>query len=334
MTLVLRALGVGDLATGVPALRALRRAYPDSPLWLAAPRWLAPLVALVGAVDRLLPVEELAPVRWPPQVTGRVAVNLHGRGPQSHRLLATAAPTRMLAFACPEAGFDLGPRWRADEHEVHRWCRLLHWYGLPADPTDLRLPEPAPSATGGTVARGLTVVHPGAKSPARRWPADRYAAVARALAAGGHRVVVTGSASERRLAHEVASRAGLPGTAVLAGRTGLAELAALVASARLVVCGDTGVAHLATAYGTRSVVLFGPTPPWWWGPPQQRWDRHRVLWREEVWRRYADRPDGAGGAALTGGAGGVDAPAQDDRPHPALAAVTVEEVLEAAARAD
>src|SRR5690606_22926223 len=99
VTLVLRALGVGDLATAVPALRGLRRAFPETPLWLAAPRWLAPLVELVGAVDRLLPVEGLAPVRWPPQVTGRVAVNLHGCGPRSHRLLATAAPTRMVGFA-------------------------------------------------------------------------------------------------------------------------------------------------------------------------------------------------------------------------------------------
>ncbi|PWU48347.1 glycosyl transferase, partial [Micromonospora globispora] len=54
MILVLRALGVGDLATGVPALRALRSAYPDRELALVAPRWLAPLIDLVGGVDRLV----------------------------------------------------------------------------------------------------------------------------------------------------------------------------------------------------------------------------------------------------------------------------------------
>nr|WP_249355415.1 glycosyltransferase family 9 protein [Nocardia farcinica] len=43
------------------------------------------------------------------------------------------------------------------------------------------------------------------------------------------------------------------------------------------VCSDTGVGHLATAFGTPSVVLFGPNPPAWWGPPPQR-RRHVALW--------------------------------------------------------
>jgi ADP-heptose:LPS heptosyltransferase len=63
---------------------------------------------------------------------------------------------------------------------------------------------------------------------------------------------------------------------VLAGRTSLAELAGVVAAAGRVVCGDTGVAHLATAVGTPSVVLFGPIPPRHWGPPPD--PKHRALW--------------------------------------------------------
>ncbi len=59
MILALRALGVGDLATAVPAVRALRAAYPDQQLVLAAPAWLGPLVELVGGVDRLLPTDGL-----------------------------------------------------------------------------------------------------------------------------------------------------------------------------------------------------------------------------------------------------------------------------------
>ncbi|MGW5673321.1 glycosyltransferase family 9 protein, partial [Micromonospora sp. NPDC003776] len=116
MILVLRALGVGDLATGVPALRALRAAYPGEELALVAPRWLTPLVDLVGGVDRLVEADGLGHLRWsgPPPA---LAVNLHGRGPQSHRMLAGARPGRLWAFASAEAGHD-GPPWRADEHEV------------------------------------------------------------------------------------------------------------------------------------------------------------------------------------------------------------------------
>jgi ADP-heptose:LPS heptosyltransferase len=271
--LLLRALGVGDLATAVPALRGLRRAFPGQHIQLAAPGWLAPLVELTGAVDELLPVAGLdGCIRWP-SPSPQLAVNLHGRGPESHWLLHTADPKQLFGFACQAAGYHLGPVWRADEHEVARWCRMLRWYGIATDPTDLALAVPE----GPTGLAGVTIVHPGAKLPERRWPASRYGEVARALAAAGHRVVVTGSDEEPERAARVAAAAGLPDSAVLAGRTDLRQLAGLVARARLVVSGDTGIGHLASAYGTPSVLLFGPTPPEQWGPPDR--PVHRVLWR-------------------------------------------------------
>jgi len=134
-----------------------------------------------------------------------------------------------------------------------------------------------------------------------------HAAVAAALSAEGHDVVVTGVAGEAELARSVARGAGLPDDAVLAGRLDLGQLAALVADAWLVLCGDTGVAHLATAYGTPSVALFGPMSPALWGPPPDR-PQHQVLWRPEL-------------AGVDGGAGG---------PHPSLLAIGVDEVLDRA----
>ena len=84
---------------------------------------------------------------------------------------------------------------------------------------------------------------PRRQGAARRWPAERFAAVARALAGDGHQVVITGSAVERALAAP-GRPAGWPAAtaAVFAGRTDLGQLAALVAHARLVVSGDTGIA--------------------------------------------------------------------------------------------
>ncbi|WP_406108218.1 glycosyltransferase family 9 protein [Micromonospora globbae] len=302
MILVLRALGVGDLATGVPALRALRAAYPRQELALVAPRALAPLVDLVGGVDRLVDAPGLGRLAWPGPAPA-VAVNLHGCGPQSHRMLARLRPGRLLAFANAGAGFGDGPPWRAEEHEVDRWCRLLAWYGVAADRTDLALRRPDPAG----LPTGVSIVHPGAKAAQRRWPPARFAAVARELARRGHRMVVTGNPAERELADRVATLAGLPGDAVLAGRTDLGDLAALVAHARLVVCGDTGIGHLATAYATPSVLLFGPAPPAQWGPPPDRpW--HEALW---VGPREPDGPDDV---------------------HPALAALDVPDVLAAVDR--
>lgn len=268
--LVLRALGLGDLLTAVPALRALRRGMPRTRITLAAPAALEPLARATGAVDGVLPADGLdGPLR--PSGPVDVAVNLHGRGPRSHRLLAGLAPGRLLAFACGPSHTG-GPDWDPGEHEVARWCRLVTAYGFDADPGDLDLPAP----TAASPAPGAAVVHPGAAFPARRWPAERFAAVAAALRDGGERVVVTGGPGETSLARRVVRLAGLDEAADLSGRTPLPELAALVAGARLVVCGDTGVAHLATAYRTPSVLLFGPTPPGRWGPPDRA--EHHVLW--------------------------------------------------------
>ncbi len=283
--LAYRALGLGDLLTGVPALRALASAFPEHRHVLAAPAALAPLAALSGAVDEVVdarPLAALPPGLYAPDV----AVNLHGRGPESHAVLAALAPRRMIAFAHAELTPD-GPAWDAEEHEVARWCRLLAAHGIPADPAALRLAVPPGPPPPGT--RGATLVHPGAAFAARRWPAERWAAVARAEREAGRRVLVTGGPAERELASAVARGAGLGDDAVLAGRTDLGQLAAAVGAAGCVLSADTGVAHLATAFGTRSVTLFGPTPPALWGPPENR--RHRVLWTGRRGDPHGDAPD-------------------------------------------
>jgi ADP-heptose:LPS heptosyltransferase len=302
--LVLRALGLGDLLAAVPSLRALADAFPGHERLLATPSALAPVAELSGTVDGIIDARPLAPL---PAELARpdVAVNLHGRGPESHRVLLDLHPVRLLAFANPDVPETEGlPAWRSDEPEVDRWCRLLSETGVPADPRRLGLP--APEVDPPQAARGATIVHPGAASAARRWPIERWAAVASAEALEGRSVMVTGGPGEEHLAAAVAGMAGLPEDSVLAGHLDVAHLASAVAAAGLVLCGDTGVAHLATAFATPSVVLFGPTPPHLWGPPPDR-PQHRALWKGSIGDPHADRPD------------------------PGLLAITVEDVLEAVA---
>lgn len=251
-------------------MRGLRSAFPDAELVLATPERFEPLVRLAGVVDRICPLAGLDDVPAAPRGVD-VAVNLHGRGPQSHRLLRTLQPRRLIAFADDE--LPDAPRWRPDEHEVSRWCRLVaEFLDVPADPDALDLDVPVIP----TPVPGAVVVHPGAAHLARQWPPERFAAVAGWASAQGLDVVVTGSAQEYDVASRVAALAGLSPGAVLAGRLSLDQLAALVASAEAVVSGDTGVSHLATAYRTASVTLFGPTPPSLWGPPARR--QHVCLW--------------------------------------------------------
>ncbi|PGH47946.1 glycosyl transferase [Streptomyces sp. Ru87] len=296
----------------------MRRAHPGHELVLAAPERLAEAAFATGAVDRLLPAA--APGRAVPESLGwtgpppDTAVDLHGNGPASHRPLHALRPARLLAYGRPgtDGGPPVpGPAWRDAEHERSRWCRLLEWYGVHADPGDLRIPPPARPSP----APGATVVHPGADAAARRWPAARYAEVARVLRAAGHRVVVTAGAGEGPLAREVAERAGLPPGAVHGGEADVPfpDLAALVAHARAVVVGDTGLAHLATALGTPSVVLFGPVSPRLWGPPDS--PLHRVLWHPGAGDPGDPRPGDAHG----------------DRPDERLLRITPAEVADAVA---
>jgi ADP-heptose:LPS heptosyltransferase len=232
-------------------------------------------------------VGELEPL--PPDLRrAEVAVNLHGRGPQSHQLLLASRPRKLLCFENPQVPASRGsPHWRPGEHEVSRWCRMLAENGIPADPTRLRVRPPAGGAS--EAVAGAVVTHPGAARAARRWPPQRFAAVARAQVRQGRPVVITGSAAELPLARSVAGLAKLPEGSVLAGKTDLKGLAQVVATARAVICGDTGVGHLATALGTPSVLLFGPTPPCEWGPPAAA-RRHRVLWAGQVGDPHGEQP--------------------------------------------
>jgi ADP-heptose:LPS heptosyltransferase len=295
---VLRALGLGDALTAVPALRGLRRRYGDRPLILAGPEPVSDWLRRLGVVDGVVPLEGLAD-RPPGLLIGpHLAVDLHGRGPQSHRLLLAGSPDRLIAFDCPEAGHRSGSVWRAGEHEVDRWCRLVADDGGYCGRQDLRLEVPPLAAVNGSV-----LVHPGAASRARQWPPERWAAVISSIIAEGNRVALTGSEADREVCGRIAQL--VPGCLNSSGALAIDELAGAVAGAAVLVSGDTGVAHLATATGTRSVTLFGPTPPAWWGPAIDK-DLHTVLYH---------------------GAGAGDPHA--DRPDPALLSIGTAEVLDA-----
>jgi len=262
--LALRALKLGDLLVAVPALNAVVRECPEHRIVLAVPGWLEPIADLVPGLDVLWPTPGLDhPLGIAP---GRLdtVMNLHGNGPESRRALEQLDARVRLGHESP--GWT-GPTWEDGVLERHRWARLATEHGMPADEGDIsidrpRVPSPAP---------GAVVVHVGAFYASRHWPVDRFARVVRSFRDDGHRVVLTGSTAERARALDVAASAGLTDVEVaehvLAGAIDLAQMASLVADAALVVSVDTGAAHLASAYSTPSVVLFGPAPPEEWGPP-------------------------------------------------------------------
>lgn len=280
--LVLRALKLGDLLVAVPAIHAVRRARPEHRLTLAVPEWLRPIVDLIPGVDALQPtpgLDDPLPIR-----PGRVdtAINMHGNGPESRRVIEALAARQVIAHG------GAGPVWLDGIPERHRWVRLVEAFGMPGDPGEVTIDRPLVSP----VVAGAVVVHVGAFYGSRQWPVPRFAEVVRRLSEEGRQVVLTGSAAERPRGLEVAHLAGLDDDVVHAGQMGLAEFAAQIAGASLVVSADTGAAHLASAYGTPSVVIFGPAPPEEWGPPP---GPHVVLTDPEVRRgeTFSAEPDPA-----------------------------------------
>jgi ADP-heptose:LPS heptosyltransferase len=174
----------------------------------------------------------------------------------------------------PGSLLDLRHHVDGDPPEAERALSLARAAGFPLPPDDegrLAVRRPLPDVTGFVpgLAPGerYVVLHPGTSVPARAWPVHRWREACALLTDRGHRVVVTGTEAETDLTGEVAAAQA----ADLGGRTTLAELAAVLDRADVVVAGNTGPAHLAAAVGTPVVSLFAPTVPaarWApWGVP-------------------------------------------------------------------
>ena len=147
--------------------------------------------------------------------------------------------------------------------------------GLESDRPQLRLSAPevmAAQRAQGLEPEGFFVFAPGAEfGPAKRWPALHFAALARLL---DRPVVLLGSAKERALCEEI--EAGAPGKCInLAGETALAQAFALIAGASAVISNDSGLMHVAAAFGVRQVALFGSSSPLHTPPLNEL---ARVLW--------------------------------------------------------
>ena len=216
-----------------------------------------------------------------------LALQMHGNG----RVINIFT---MLLGARVNAGFRLAGNFCPDperflpypdrEPEIRRHLRLLGFLGVPAQGEELEFPlreDDLAELERVEQVRGLepgsfACLHAGAFAAARRWPAASFAAVGDQLARRGLQVLLTGSAAEAEVTRAVREAMCRPAVD-LAGRTSLGALAALLARARLLVCNDTGVSHLATALGVPSVVIFSASDPDRWAPLDTR--RHRALGR-------------------------------------------------------
>lgn len=312
---------MGDILHALPAVTALREAHPDWQIgWVADPRWEPLLRTGINAargpempvVDRL----HLAPVReWKSNLLGsetrneiralrkelraaqyNVVVDLQG-AIRSAVIARMSGCGRRIGEAEPR---EWPARWFFTERVATRGAHVIEQdvevvsavagdelkAAKPQLPSDRAAEqwcgEWLAAALAGE-ARPIALLTPGAGWGAKRWPPERYAAVARGLALRGLRVVVNAGPDEVRLAASIAA-----GGAAVPLIATLPQLIALTRRVALCIGGDTGPLHLACALGRPVVGIYGPTDPKRNGPFGTR---ARVLRSPESRRDHTRRAE-------------------------------------------
>jgi lipopolysaccharide heptosyltransferase I len=281
--LIVRMSALGDIVHALPVLSALRRVHPSAAIDWLADRKYAGVLGLVDGLRRVIigrpgllrAVGELRAGRYD------VAIDLQG-------LLKSAAMAR-ASGAARVIGFESralregAARWFYSEsatvpdgaHIIRKNLSVLRRLGV-TEPPRVEFPFRVPASSvaenvaAEAAARGsrrFALINPGAAWPNKRWPPDRFGAIARHLR-DRHQMpsFVLWGPGEATLAERVVAASG--SAAVRAPETTLGDLLALVSRAALMISGDTGPVHLAAARGTPIVGLYGPTWPERNGP----WD--------------------------------------------------------------
>jgi ADP-heptose:LPS heptosyltransferase len=274
---VLRANALGDFIFCLPALEALRAAYPEAELTLLACPWHAAFLdRRPGPVDRVVVVppsrgvrEEAGAVEDPEALAGffermraerfDVALQMHGGGRWSNPfVLGLGARLTAGARAVDAPALDRWVRYVYFQSERMRCLEIAGLVGAPpvtVEGTIEVVPRDLEEA-GAYLERGpFAVLHPGATSERRRWPAERFAAVGDRLALEGLQVIVTGTDAERDTVTAVRAAMHAPSQDAC-GTLSVAGLVGVLSRAAVVVSNDTGPLHLAHALGTPTVGIF------------------------------------------------------------------------------
>jgi heptosyltransferase-2 len=283
---------VGDAMMTVPALREIRRLFPEAHITLATRPWAKGLFSGAEFIDELQ-VHEGSGLRSVVQQVRewrKQSFDLAILFPNSLETALVASLARVpfrIGYATDGRQALLThalelPEWRSVKHEVFYYLQIvaeLEWL-IKHEQTFLnRQPDSSLNISSGRQAaardflrshgvgsskdgRVLIALCPGSvNSRAKRWPAERYAELGdRLIGELQAEVILIGSAAEVDVSHAV-SRQMREQPVVLTGQTDLAQLVAILSQVDLLITNDTGPAHIASALGRPTLVIFGPTNP-------------------------------------------------------------------------
>ena len=300
---------LGDVLMTTPALRALKQSHPGRRLTLLTSSTAAALPPLVPEIDDCILYDAPWMKATAPRTDSRpdfamikqlrrmrfdaaVIFTVFSQNPLPAALLCLWAEIPLRLAHCRENPYQLLTDWVREpepeqfiRHEVRRQLDLVATIGCHTTNERLSLSVPAEATRRiRTVLHELglgseepwALIHPGASAPSRRYPPERFAQAAELLAiVHGLPIVFSGSAGERELIESIRTAIAAPSHS-LAGCLNLAELAALIAQAPLLITNNTGPAHIAAAVGTPVVDLYAQT-----NPQHTPWQvPHRLLYHD------------------------------------------------------
>lgn len=288
--LLVKPSSLGDVIHALPVLSAIRRSWPQAEVdWVIA-RGLEQIISDTAGINRLVVMDKdkwkhdglralPSILRFREEIRRGgydLAIDLQGLFRSALVAYWSAAPVR-IGFKDAREGAPFFYNRKVDYgdavHAVDRNLKIAEALGLETSPVEFNLGvnvEAAERVKALLSECGINgdyiVVNPGARWESKLWPAERFGIVAGQISANtGLPVVVTGAASEAGIAETVCNASGNMAVS-LAGKTGLKELAAVLAGARTVITNDSGPMHIAAAAGTQVVAVFGSTDPNKTGP--------------------------------------------------------------------
>ena len=295
---------LGDVVLGIPALDALRSAYPDARITALTGTPADQIVRMADLADDVVGLDRVA-LRDGPKVKSISEILRLARSMRARRfdavvdihafyesgLLAIVTGARMRVGprrenrSLPRAYTATAP-YDLDLHIADRYLAVAAAAGAPARVLESRIQPPTDAREKidgrwreiGLASATVVGLNPGAGFESKRWPVERWLALGHALTAGGVSVVVFAGPEERGLGERLATEIG--GGAVGLERLSLGELAAAFERCRIVVSNDTGPSHISAAVGTPTLVLMAGND----GPSQfaVRGDRHTLIYGESI----------------------------------------------------
>jgi ADP-heptose:LPS heptosyltransferase len=285
---ILRALQLGDMLCAVPAMRALRQAYPKANISLIGLPWAGSFVQRFNKyIDRLIvfpgykglpeqPYDEAVWKQFVAQMQQEhfdCILQMQGNGTIVNEMLRSWQAKQLAGFHRYDCLMDdrLFIEYPEGLHEVMRHLALMQHLGITGNEPQMEFPvTEEEEASLQEVApfvhhEPYVVIHPGSRSEARQWQPSYFAALGDYCAEHGYRVVLTGTPEETYITDYVADLMTHK-LVNLAGKTSLGVVAALIKHANLLIANCTGVSHIAAATKTPSIIISMDGEPYRWGP--------------------------------------------------------------------